>query len=128
MWPVIQVTRNTHNKDFSQTLGVWGAGGPGAYVILPILGPRTVRDIVVLAGDYYTDTIAYVEGLGVRNAFYFYIIRAVNSRSEMLNIKSVLDEVALDECLYVRDAYLQRRLDLVYDGNQLEEDFDVYSA
>lgn len=113
-----------NNEDFGQTLGVWGAG-PGAYVVLPIFGPRTVRDTVGLVGDYYSDPITYVEGPGARNAFY--VVRAVDKRSNLMKAEKVLDEAALDEYTYVRDAYLQHRQNLVYDGNPPEEDFDVFS-
>ncbi|MCX4187451.1 VacJ family lipoprotein [Methylophaga sp. OBS4] len=113
-----------NNEDFGQTLGVWGAE-PGAYVVLPFFGPRTVRDSFGLVGDYFSDPITYIEGPGARNAFL--ATRIVDTRANLLKAEKVLDEAAIDEYSYVRDAYLQRRQHLIYDGNPPEEDFDVFS-
>lgn len=112
-----------HNEDFGQTLGYWGVE-PGAYVVLPFFGPRNVRDTFGLVGDYYTDPLTYVEGPGARNAFH--ITQIIDNRANLLSAEKVLDEAALDEYSYVRDAYLQQRLNLVYDGNPPEEEFDVF--
>lgn len=113
-----------NNEDFGQTLGYWGVE-PGAYVVLPLLGPRTVRDTFGLVGDYYSDPVTYVEGPGAQNAFRG--TRLADQREALLKAEKVLEEAALDEYAYVRDAYLQRRLNLIYDGNPPEEDFDVFS-
>lgn len=112
-----------NNEDFGQTLGVWGAE-PGAYIVLPIFGPRTVRDTFGLVGDYFTDPVTYVEGPGARNAFRG--TRLVDTRANLLKTEKVLDEAAIDEYIYVRDAYLQRRQYLVHDGNPPEEDYDIF--
>jgi phospholipid-binding lipoprotein MlaA len=113
-----------NNEDFGQTLGVWGSE-PGAYVVLPFFGPRTVRDSFGLVGDYFSDPITYIEGPGARNAFL--ATRIVDTRANLLKAEKVLDEAATDRYSYVRDAYLQRRQHLIYDGNPPEEDFDVFS-
>lgn len=113
-----------HEEDFGQSLGVWGVG-PGPYLVLPIFGPRDLRDTVGLVGDYFTDPVTYIDDNGTRNAFR--AVRAVDTRANLLKAEKVLDEAAIDEYTYVRDAYLQRRQNLVYDGNPPEEDFDVFS-
>ena len=113
-----------NDEDFGQTLGVWGVE-PGAYVVLPFFGPRTVRDSFGLVADIYTDPVTYVDDAGARNALT--ALNVVDTRANLLGVKKVLDEAALDEYSYVRDAYLQRRQNLVYDGNPPEEDFDVFS-
>jgi phospholipid-binding lipoprotein MlaA len=113
-----------NEEDFGQTLGVWGSG-PGAYVVLPFFGPSTTRDTIGRVGDYFTDPISYVDHRETQYAFW--ALRAVDNRSNLLKAEKVLDEAALDEYTYVRDAYLQRRQNLVYDGNPPEEDFDVFS-
>jgi len=113
-----------HNEDFGQTLGAWGVG-PGAYVVLPFFGPRTVRDTFGLVADTYTNPVTYIDDTGTRNALI--ALNIVDSRANLLGVKKVLDEAALDEYSYVRDAYLQRRENLIYDGNPPEEDFDVFS-
>ena len=114
---------NKNNEDFGQTLGVWGAE-PGNYVVLPFFGPRNVRDSFGLVGDILTDPVTYVEGDDARLALIG--ARVVDTRANLLKAEKVLDEAALDEYSYVRDAYMQRRQSLVFDGNPPEEDFDVF--
>jgi len=112
------------NEDFGQTLGAWGAD-PGAYIVLPIFGPRTVRDSFGLVGDMFTDPVMYVEGPGARNALT--ITRVIDGRATLLKSERVLSEATDDEYAYVRNAYLQRRQYLVYDGNPPEDDdFDLF--
>jgi len=115
-----------NNEDFGQTLGVWGFDS-GAYVVLPFFGPRTVRDSFGLVGDIITDPVTHVEGPGARNALI--ATRVIDTRANLLKAEKVLDQAALDEYSYIRDAYLQRRENLVYDGNppKKEDDFDVFA-
>lgn len=114
-----------NNEDFGQTLGVWGAE-PGAYVVLPLFGPRTVRDSFGLVGDMFTDPVMYVEGDDARLALAG--TRLIDTRARLLKAGKVLDEATDDEYSYVRDAYLQRRQYLVHDGNppEGEDDFDLF--
>ncbi|EEF80993.1 MlaA family lipoprotein, partial [Methylophaga thiooxydans] len=111
-------------EDFGQTLGVWGAE-PGAYVVLPFFGPRNVRDSFGLIGDMFTDPVMYVEDDDARMAIIG--TRVVDARANLLKAEKVLDEAATDEYSYIRDAYMQRRQHLVYDGNPPEDDFDVFA-
>lgn len=111
------------NEDFGQTLGVWGAE-PGPYIVLPFFGPRTVRDSFGLVGDMFTDPVMYVEGPGARNAIV--ATRVVDTRAGLLKTERVLAEATDDEYAYVRDAYLQRRQFLVYDGNPPDDEFDLF--
>ena len=113
-----------NNEDFGQTLGSWGVG-PGPYLVLPFLGPRDIRDTVGLVGDYYTDPMTYVKPSGTRDPAR--ILWVVDGRANLLKAEKVLEEAAIDEYVYVRDAYLQRRQSLVYDGNPPEEEFDVFA-
>ena len=113
-----------NDEDFGQTLGAWGVE-PGPYLVLPFFGPRNFRDTVGLVGDVYTDPVTYVDDSGTRNALV--ATRVVDTRANLLNVNKVLDEAALDEYSYVRNAYLQRRQNLVYDGNPPQEDFDVFN-
>ncbi|MFW5451807.1 MAG: VacJ family lipoprotein [Methylophagaceae bacterium] len=113
-----------HDEDFGQTLGSWGVG-TGPYVVLPFFGPRNVRDTVGLVGDIYTDPITYVDDNATRNALV--ATQVIDLRANLLGTEKVLDEATDDEYIFVRDAYLQRRQHLVYDGNPPEEDFDVFS-
>lgn len=104
-----------HEEDFGQTLGRWGVGD-GAYVVLPILGPRTVRDTVGLAADIYTDPVRDADAhRGYRNTAI--ALRAIDTRADLLKAEDALEAAALDKYAYVRDAYLQHRRSAIYDGN-----------
>jgi ABC-type transporter lipoprotein component MlaA len=103
-----------HNEDFGQTLGRWGVGS-GAYVVLPILGSSNVRDgISLLAVDWHGDPLWYVNNVATRNTLIG--VRAVDNRANLLDASHLIEEAALDRYAYVRDAYLQRRRSLIYDG------------
>jgi phospholipid-binding lipoprotein MlaA len=103
-----------NNEDFGQTLGRWGLRD-GPYIVLPILGPSSVRDTFGWAGDFYTNPLTYVDPASTRNAVTG--LRFVTVRADLLEASNILDTAALDPYEFVRDAYLQRRRNLVYDGN-----------
>jgi len=103
-----------HDEDFGQTLGRWGAGD-GAYLVWPLLGSSTVRDTVGLVPDYYFDPVLRHKPKGVRYALT--ATRAVSKRADLLDASRILEEAALDKYIFQRDAYLQRRRSLIYDGN-----------
>ena len=103
-----------HNEDFGQTLGTWGVG-PGPYLILPLLGSSTVRDTAALPIDGQFKYPAYVSDVPARNSAY--AVDAVATRANLLGASNILGEAALDPYTFLRDAYLRRRLLLVYDGN-----------
>jgi phospholipid-binding lipoprotein MlaA len=102
-----------HDEDFGQTLGYWGIGD-GPYILLPILGPSSLRDTVGWVGDFYAWPVTYVEDDSTRNILI--AVRVVSARAELLAASSILETAALDRYAFVRDAYLQRRRNLVYDG------------
>jgi phospholipid-binding lipoprotein MlaA len=102
-----------HEEDFGQTFGRWGAA-PGAYVVLPLFGPRDVRDVFGLAVDMYADPVSNVEDVPARNTAV--AIRLISDRAALLPADKVIEEAALDKYSYIRDAYLQRRRNLVFDG------------
>ena len=107
-----------HDEDFGQTFGRWGVGN-GAYVVIPVFGPRTVRDSVGLVLDVKADPVANHRPKGERNAAL--VLRMVNDRANLLPADKVVEEAALDKYSYVRDAYLQRRRNLIHDGNPPRE-------
>ena len=107
-----------HNEDFGQTFGRWGVG-PGAYVVVPVFGPRTARDTVGLILDAAADPVPQLHPVADRNAVL--LLRLVNNRANLLAADKVVDEAALDKYSYVRDAYLQRRRSLIHDGNPPRE-------
>jgi len=107
-----------HNEDFGQTLGSWGAGS-GAYLVLPILGPSTVRDGFGLLLDTQADLVFRIDGVPVHNSLY--ATRAISNRANLLDASSVIETAALDKYSFVREAWLQRRRNLVYDGDPPRE-------
>lgn len=107
-----------HNEDFGQTFGRWGVG-PGAFVVVPVFGPRTARDTVGLILDVAADPVPKHTPVADRNAAL--ALRLVNDRADLLAADKVVDEAALDKYSYVRDAYLQRRRSLIHDGNPPRE-------
>ena len=110
-----------HNEDFGQTLGYWGFKS-GPYIVLPILGPSTVRDGIGLYADSRPSRLRHVDHIRTRNQLY--LTKAVNRRAQLLDQEKVLDTAALDRYEFIRDAYLLRRQSLVYDGNPPREEYD----
>ena len=104
-----------HNEDFGQTLGYWGIVD-GPFLMLPFLGPSNFRDTVGLAGDYFTDPEFYLFN-HAPESYVVFGTRVVNLRANLLAIEGVLDQAALDRYAFLRDAYLQRRRNQIYDGS-----------
>lgn len=114
-----------HDEDFGQTLGWWGIGD-GPYLVLPFLGPSNARDTVGRVGDYKTDPVTYIDPTRDRNIVQG--LRLVARRAELLSASRILAVAALDEYEFVRDAYLQRRRNLIHDGNPPREKFNDAGA
>ena len=103
-----------HYEDFGQTLGVWGVP-PGPYVVLPLWGPSTARDAPAKVIDpswYYSKALD-------NNTIYWsvFVVDKIRTRANLLESEKLLDEAALDKYSFIRDAWLQRRRNQVYDGN-----------
>ena len=111
-----------HNEDFGQTFGRWGAG-PGPYLILPFLGSSTLRDAGGTAVDWYVAPLQHVRPIALRNTLYG--VYLINTRAELIEAGNILEQAALDRYVFQRDAYLQRRLSLIYDGSPPRERIDV---
>lgn len=103
------------SEDFGQTLAYWGWEN-STYLVLPFLGPSTVRDTggLIVDGAFF-DPINYVDHVPTRNSML--ITKFIDKRSQFLPVADLLDEAALDPYAFMRDAYLQRRLNHIYDGN-----------
>ncbi|MEO8306154.1 MAG: VacJ family lipoprotein [Betaproteobacteria bacterium] len=102
------------NEDFGQTFGVWGFD-QGPYLFVPILGPTTFRDgtgWIVRAA--WGGPVGYIPDVAVRNVIYG--VGAVDLRAQLMGTTKLVDTAALDRYLFIRNAYLQRRRYLVYDG------------
>jgi phospholipid-binding lipoprotein MlaA len=103
-----------HDEDFGQTLGYWGIE-TGPYLVLPFLGPSTIRDTFGRAVDWQLDPVYQVSPTNDR--YWTVALRAVDTRAGLLTAGKILEEAALDPYLFMRDSYLQRRNNLVHDGN-----------
>jgi phospholipid-binding lipoprotein MlaA len=103
-----------HEEDFGQTLGWWGVP-PGPYFVIPLLGPSTARDAPAKAIDpswYYHHEIG-------DNRYYWswWMLDKVRTRANLLKAEGVLEQAALDRYTFLRDAWLQRRRNQVFDGH-----------
>ncbi|MGB8516981.1 MAG: VacJ family lipoprotein [Gallionella sp.] len=110
-----------HHEDFGQTLGYWGMG-PGPYLMLPILGPSDLRDSAGLVVDTIPGPIGKITPVATRNELY--ILEQINLRGQLLDAEKVMDEASLDKYDFLRNAYLQHRLNLVYDGDPPRPKYD----
>ena len=95
-----------HKEDFGQTLGRWGVPA-GPYIVLPLLGPSTLRDTIALPIERQADPVHLVDPAATRNSLY--VLRAVDVRSNLLRVGNLIEGAALDKYSFTRDAYLQRR-------------------
>ena len=102
-----------HNEDFGQTLGYWGVPS-GPYIMLPILGPSTLRDTAGLPVDIAADPWGY--GISSRARNIGTVVRVVDQRAVLLDATNLLEEAALDRYEFIRDGYLQQRKSRVFDG------------
>ena len=95
-----------HREDFGQTLGRWGVPA-GPFIMLPLLGPSTMRDSLALVIDRHGDPIHYLDSAWDRDSLY--VLHAVDVRSNLLRVGDVISGAALDKYTFTRDAYLQKR-------------------
>ncbi len=115
------------NEDFGQTLGYYGVG-TGPYLVIPFMGPSTVRDVVGIGVDgYFADPVTSVftmkridrslhKNLDAAVRIPVTALRVVDARAELLDAEKILEEAALDKYEFIRDAYMQRRNSLVHNG------------
>jgi len=99
-------------QDVGHTLAHWGYKN-SAYLVLPILGPSTIRDTIGRYGTYYMTPYPYFRQLNIeprariRNSLF--VTQYISTRADMLKAEKIVNEVAVDEYVFVRDAYLQNR-------------------
>ncbi|PKO45521.1 MAG: ABC transporter [Betaproteobacteria bacterium HGW-Betaproteobacteria-3] len=109
-----------HREDFGQTLGYWGVPS-GPYLVLPILGPSTLRDTAALPADIgYGSAVSYINNDAVRYGLTG--LRLIDTRASLLRAGNLLEEAALDKYSFQRDVFLQARRSLVFDGNEPPEE------
>ncbi|HEX9206699.1 MAG TPA: VacJ family lipoprotein [Steroidobacteraceae bacterium] len=106
-----------HDEDSGQTLGWWGVP-PGPYLMLPFLGPATLRDAPARIADDFTQPFRWYNADSER--WFSLALSFVDKRASLLQVDRIVNE-AYDPYAFVRDAYLQRRQYAVYDGNPPED-------
>lgn len=107
-----------HNEDFGQTLGYWGVG-PGPYLVLPLLGPSTLRDTAALPIDWAGDPLSQQDNVRLRNSLF--VLGQLDNRAGLLKQEALMEGATFDRYVLIRDAYLQYRRHLVYDGDPPDE-------
>ncbi|HVT36464.1 MAG TPA: VacJ family lipoprotein [Nevskiaceae bacterium] len=120
--PGTRIGLERHDEDFGQTLGKWGLG-QGWYLMLPLLGPSSNRDLVGRAGDYATSVTTWVN-TSTGETIAIDGVDIIDTRAQLLSADSILDQ-QFDKYIFVRTAYLQHRQALVYDGHPPKEDYDI---
>ena len=108
-----------HDEDFGQTLAVWGVPD-GPYLVLPGLGPSTMRDTLAMIPDAFLTPLWLIDH--DRTSYSLTAIDLIDTRARYLGLESV---VIGDEYLFYRDAYLQSRQFEIKDG-EIEDDFDDF--
>lgn len=103
-----------HNEDFGQTLGYWGVES-GPYLVLPFLGPSSIRDGAGLAVDSYYGLIENIDDIPMRNTLY--ALNKIDQRVQLLETEKIIEDTTMDQYSFIRDAYLMHRRSLVYDGD-----------
>ncbi|MCS3902327.1 phospholipid-binding lipoprotein MlaA [Methylohalomonas lacus] len=109
-----------HEEDLGQTLAIWGID-PGPYLYLPLLGPYSTRHTPDLASSTLTNPLFYVSGS------ILYPVAAlglISKRAEHLEATRMRDEAAVDAYIFTREAYLQRRSNLIHDGDPPTTGYD----
>lgn len=112
-----------HNEDFGQTLAVWGVPS-GPYVVLPFLGPSTLRDAVGAPVDRATNLIEHLDNASLEDKLT--VLQIVSIRASLLALDAQI-AASNDPYLFVRESWLQRRDFLIYDGDPPvdEDEFDI---
>lgn len=109
-----------NREDFGQTLAVWGFES-GPYLVLPFLGPSTFRDGLGKIPDFFLLSPLY-NRQKERVRWELLALQAIDTRADLLGATTIVGTAALDEYTFIRDAYLQQRRYLIYDGNPPEEE------
>ena len=109
----------SYKEDMGQTLGYWGMGDT-PYLVIPLLGPTTLRDLLGRVGDTIINPISYPS----QSAYLtLSTLQLVDIRADLLEAGNVLDEAAVDRYAFLREFYLQQRQSMIMDGpNHMDDD------
>ena len=112
--PATDLGMERRREDFGQTLGRWGFPA-GPYLVLPLFGPSSLRDTAGLTLDLAWATGYLTNDEGVRIGLT--VLELIDVRAGLLGATRIVDEIALDKYVFIRDGYLTRRRSMVYDGD-----------
>jgi phospholipid-binding lipoprotein MlaA len=119
--PATEMKLERRSEDFGQTLGTWGfASGP--YLVLPLIGPSTVRD----TAGFIADRRASYTGLVDADVAAYALsgLELISIRTSLLGTTALIDQVALDKYAFVRDGYIASRRNAQFDGAPPLDAFD----
>jgi len=111
----------THREDFGLTLGTWGVGS-GPYLVLPLLGPSTVRDVGGRGADWYDNPLT--SHLSTTADLTLVATNGISDRAELIPVEGIVQG---DRYLFIRDAYLQHRDFELSDGKIVDPFLDEAS-
>jgi phospholipid-binding lipoprotein MlaA len=109
-------------EDFGQTAAVWGVPA-GPFVMIPFLGPQTLRDAVLLPVDLQLDPLYHYDVASVRDRLY--VLRLINLRANLLPLEDLLED-SPDPYVTIRESFLQNREFAIYDGNPPSDDDEFF--
>ena len=109
-------------EDFGQTAAVWGVSS-GPYIMIPFVGPKTLRDAVLIPADIQLDLLHHVDESSVRDRLW--ALRTIDLRHRVLSLEKLLLD-SKDPYVTLRESYLQNREFEVYDGDPPVEDDDEF--
>ena len=107
-----------YREDFGQTAAVWGVPD-GPFIMLPILGPQTLRDALLMPLDIIADPLYHYDNSSVRDKLT--IVRLIDLRYRLLATDKLLAD-SKDPYVTIRESYLQNREYEIYDGDPPEDD------
>ncbi len=120
--PATSLGMPLRKEDFGQTLGKWGAD-EGAYLTLPFMGPSSYRDVSAPVMGVLTNPLTYLAAVVTLPAS---VVRAINTRANMLDATRIRDQASLDPYAFVREAWRQQKEYSLYDGNPPGDGFDDF--
>ena len=109
------------NEDFGQTLAHWGLGS-GPYVVLPFFGPSSVRDTTGFVADGFMSPVFYLESDKARGGLI--ALNYIDFKSDLLSAQDMIDEAAVDEYEFIKNAFFEKRRDQINDGAFTDFDID----
>ncbi|MDR2214732.1 MAG: VacJ family lipoprotein [Nevskiaceae bacterium] len=119
--PATRMGLQSHDEDFGQTMAKWGMPS-GPFLMLPVLGPSTLRDTAGDVADIYTSPKHYINNDWVR--YGLYVPELIDKRAQLLTVESLQNDV-YDPYSFMRNAWLQRREYLIRDGNVEDDDVEI---